>query len=253
MNDDEIPALSRGLAVMTLVLQAPEGLRYSEIKSFWPGLADSTLSRLLRSLESSGHLRRDERAHYRAGEAVEPWRRALSSQSPTLREQLDQLVHDVSAAANESAGVAALETDHLRFLSTHSLPDTVSIASPGGLLHFEEDHAASLAILGQLSPEVRRPLLAGRTSRIDSEAMFQAGWQTAICDRGLLLDEARARPGISRMAVPIRVEQKPAALFLCLTTASAHRDFERLSRVLFDQAEHWRSAFCSGATAAEEQ
>jgi len=59
-------------------------MRYNELKSQLPDIQDSTLSRILKALESYGYIHRDAEIGYSITAQVRDWSRYLSSEKPDL-------------------------------------------------------------------------------------------------------------------------------------------------------------------------
>lgn len=236
-----IPALTRGLELIDFFVGRSDGLRYSEIKAHWPALADSTLTRLLRSLEAAEWLLRDADALYHAGPRLLACEQRIRGTERPLRRRLEELARGLSLQTHESAAVVRWQGESLMTVASVSVPDGVSVLEYGHRLHFEADHAASLAVLAQLSRKERLACLHGPHSRIASERAYHAGVKAARREDGCWLDESCARPGVSRLAVGLTLGDLPGALFLCLTTATARRDYPRLSEALLTARQVWEA------------
>jgi len=215
-----IPALDRGLIVIEALIDSPSGLRFIDLKRLLTGITDATLNRLLISLVESGHILRGD-SGYALSERVLDWGHILSGRI-TLTERIEGAVTQISETLKESAGFCRLEEDRIGVVSSRSYPDSISILKSGALLHFEEDHAASLAILSLLEPDAQAKCLFSPHSLIDSREIFDESLEKF--NRGkIIADKSYRRPGISRIAIPLMTENKASALFICLPTAAVEK------------------------------
>jgi len=225
-------ALGRSLAILQAASLADRPLRYSDLKASTPGISDSTFSRLLRSLERSGYLVHVPEAGYAPGPGIRRWTDAIRQSPRDFSDIAAETVDVLTAATQESAALALLEDSTIRIVESRTMPDAVSVVRKDGILHFEDDHAASLAILHQLPPDRRTALLTTRHSRIRTTTRYVSGVKAALRAEGFWLDQSRARPGICRMALPFQRHGKPGAVFFCLTLVSAQQRKDVLLREL---------------------
>jgi|GEM_PF-2856882 len=79
-----LPALDRGLHILDQLICSEGSMRYNELKSQLPDIQDSTLSRILKALESYGYIHRDAEIGYSITAQVRDWSRYLSSEKPDL-------------------------------------------------------------------------------------------------------------------------------------------------------------------------
>jgi len=217
-------SLSRSLAVLREVSCAGKPVRFSEMRKTLEDLPDSTLSRLLRSLEEAGYLAREGRAGYVVGPRWAAWTSELGPLPADPLQRYRDCVKTLVRRTNESAGVALLEADRLVVMASETASGAVSIIPSGGILHFEADHAASLAVLALLPSTEQARLVASPYSRISGLRALARGLRSARQGPGLFLDQSCERPGICRMAVAVKTRERLLAVFLCLTEQQARSD-----------------------------
>jgi|GEM_PF-5252115 len=225
-------ALSRGIAILESVSLTTRPLRFSELRAIVPGVPDSTLSRLLRSLESSGHLARHADMGYTAGPETRRWMTAIRQSPSRFHDVVIEQLKFLTTTAKESAAVALLDDEAIRIFKSQAVPEAVSIISEGEILYFDTDHAGCLAILHQLDRTRRAEAFKSRYSRIHHAKEYAAAIRTTRLKSGFWLDRSRARPGICRIALGFTHNGQPGTIFLCLTVESAQRHWDFLSRAL---------------------
>lgn len=231
-------ALIRGLRLLEHILQAGGPVRFSELRDALPGVPDSTLARLLRSLEEHGYIVSVSKSGYTPGPQMGAFLSAATRRGISPPEAVEQAVRELCRRTNESAAFVKLETDHLSVLFSLTVSGAVSVLPPGGLLHFEADHAAALAVLQLLPARARKRLLASRYSRIPSPKDYTCALAASRRPDGSFLDHSTERPGICRMAVPVRYGDLIGALFLCLTEQHAGKSADSLAAALADCRKH---------------
>jgi len=235
--DGQNAALTRGLAIVEAVSRASGPLRFSELRAVIGEISDSSLARLLRSLESSGHLQRDADEGYKMGRRLAAWQAALRVGPTDWRVRLQVEIQQLCQMAHESAAAAYLQQDQITVAYGQTVEGGVTVMRTGTLLHFEADHAGSLAILAALPANLRNQLLVSRFSRIPDREEYRVGVEEARRGKGLWLDRSRERPGISRLAVALTVNGRPGSLFFCLPTESALARYGQLSTALLEARE----------------
>ena len=207
--------------------------RYTELKALATGANDSTVSRLLHDLERLKYLRKVSDIGYCAGPELAHWQDSFR-RNQSLSEILQQAVETLSEQTLESAAVAILEETRIHIPHSISYPEGISVVAPGGWVHFEADHAASVCILNQIPMNERDALFQSPSSRIKDEHSFQAIQWAWHRPEGLVLDRSSAREGVCRLGAPIKIDGKPGALFLCLTQQSAEIRWDTLSTSLLN-------------------
>lgn len=231
LNPQPNAALARGLKVLEYVSLQAGPVRYSAISAQLSGINDSTLSRLLRSLESLGYLIR-ETDGYTLGAAWKRWQTLLQSKPLNDAEVFERMVLDLVCRTNESAGVALLMEDRLVVVASRTAREGVSIIGEGDVLHFEADHAASMAVLDSLPESARLACLDSPYSRMADRDAYVAGREALHEENGVFLDRSLTRPGICRMAVCFERGAVYGSLFLCMTRERAEAGFSELAACL---------------------
>ena len=166
-------SLQRGLAVLDLLIRSGTGrMRYSEMKAALPGVQDSTLARLLKSLEALGYVERLADAGYRLSSRVFEWGPYLNRARPAFADLARIEVERLAVEGGESACLVVLENDRIAVCESLSVEGGIRVISAGDTLHFEPDHAGAVAVLSLLSAGERERLLAGPFSRFPAGENF---------------------------------------------------------------------------------
>lgn len=221
-----IPALSRGLTILELLIKHPRGLRYTELKESLDGVGDASMGRLLTALTESGFAVKQYNRYF-ASERVRSW---LSWDKNAVAVFIHKTVDAVADESGESAAFALYEGEQIRIAYSRNCQDSINIIPAGDTLHFEDDHAASLAVLGLLSEKERERALASPFSRSSIEAWKEG--QRCFYRDGYYADRSKQRRGISRIAVPWSDGQRRGALFLCLPTERLIKSEKRLAELI---------------------
>jgi DNA-binding IclR family transcriptional regulator len=215
-----IPALERGLLIIEALIESQNELRFSDLKQILCGISDASLNRLLVSLLQSGHINKSVTG-YSLNNRVKEWIGTLGRED-SLERLYDRAVENLVDTLQESAGFCRLEEGRILVKASRSCPDSIGIIEPGGTLHFEEDHAASLALLSLLDDEKRLIALNSEYSFIQDEYIYRE--MLLRFKRGsVIADTSFRRVGISRIAIPVAVGQYPCALFICLPSAAVEQ------------------------------
>ncbi len=225
-----LPALDRGLLIVEKVLFAPRPLRYGELKDAVAGIGDASLNRLLKALSESGCIARGADGRYVRGSRLERWRTELGSRVG-IDTFIEAEVTALSHATHESVAYGRLERDAIRVVYSISCPDSISVLPPGGVLHFEADHAGALAVLAQLDTRKREAAVQSSRSAIGTIAELDRALANSL-KGAVYLDRSRARVGVSRLSAAIHDPLGPSTLFYCLPTERMLAREEELTREL---------------------
>jgi hypothetical protein len=268
-----IPALDRGLTLVEHLVLNPAPKRYGDLKRLLGGIPDASLNRLLASLVASGYIAKDREQGYIPAPRVAAWFGVVAADRD-MADLARIAVGRAAEAARESAAFALLQGEAIRILASENYPNSVTVIGEGQTLHFEADHAGALAVLSLAletnGPDAVAGLLSAETSRIGSLAELEAAFgqyslESTLSPAGqkAYADESRARHGVSRIALPVRlVYAEPAepaapsagpkthsagsraewgvklgALFLCLPTVRLRGKESELLAVLERAAE----------------
>jgi len=147
--------LARGLRVLEALSVADGPLRFSDLKALLPGLTDSTVSRLLQTLETDGYVAKESTLGYVSGPALRAWFERMAILPKSAIEVFRQVALNLSWLSNESAAIAILQDARLTVVASQLVEGAVSIIGVGGCLHFEADHAGSMALLRALTSLVK--------------------------------------------------------------------------------------------------
>ncbi len=231
-----LPALDRGLRILDQLIRSESPVRYNELRASLPGIQDSTLSRILKALEAYGYVSRDPEIGYSITRQVSDWSTYLTTGTPALSALAQKEVERLTERGNESAAVVLFRNDRIETLSSRSLNGGIQVLKEGDLLHFEEDHAAALAILNQLPANKRKTCLQGSHSRFPKKYAFRQLIEEMRQDDGCLIDQSRERPGVCRMAHAFEHKGQTGAIFFCLTQEACRSKLRELSPLLREAA-----------------
>lgn len=230
-------SLARGLTLLRFLTTAGQNesiLRYRDLKSVLPGITDATLSRLLSDLETLGYVEKDGTSGYRPGKMLHAWMRDINRHPEALRDRMRTAVNRLIDETGESAALASLHGDRIliEYSKTAACEGSVRIIETGATLHFEPDHAGALAILESLDPDQQHTLIRGPRSRFQSGDTLAKAAAAFRREGSLWWDSSRIRPGICRIALPLRFNDWHGCLFLCLTQVQAETCSEHLLTAL---------------------
>ena len=238
MSDQfKIPALDRGLTVLEHFVITGRDQRYSDVKRLFPGITDATLNRLLKALMASGYLEKNGSGHYCVTDKLRRWGGMLDKAIP-FEKLLAAAVIELSSATRVSSSFARKVGDHLEFAFTTNIPDSINLAPMGTLLCFESDHAASLAVISNMSEAERLVAFASSYSNIKSKDAYSVDYDKFSQD-GYFIDVSRSRPGISRMAVYIDHPLVCGALFIGSTTEHLLTNEKGFSKAMIKCTENF--------------
>ena len=226
--------LLRGLTLLQRVSLADRPIRFSELREILPGATDTTISRLLQVLESEGYLKRAETSGYEPGDTFLSWIREVSDEDESFQSVAEKIVRKLCRASNESTAIAVFEGNRLRVVASETAEGAISVIRPNETLHFEGDHAGSLAALSLLTKPEQNDCIGDRYSRIgNAEELENSLSMTSEATPGpIFRDHSLSRPGICRIACPFQAGTKRGSLFFCLTETQADHQFDTLSDLL---------------------
>lgn len=218
-SDERIAALDRGLAVLDLLIREPGEKRFTDFKSQFAEMTDATLTRLLKALQASGYLQRNEAGRYETGDKLKHWEGLLAQRTLPVDQLVKQVVINISECTNCSASFVQLEGGRLVFRYTQTQMNAPALCPDGTILYFESDHAAALAFL-DAQPDFQQRTFV-ENSALSRMADFNE-FLTSIGDfkrQGYFVDQSRSRIGISRLAIYCKVGLLEGVFFIGLTTA----------------------------------
>ena len=206
--------LTRSIEVIEIYLKKPFPRTWSALESDTE-LPHSSLARLLSHLCELKLLNKNKQGLYEPGRRFSKWSKILSGSKDVSA--YNHLTKKIAELTEESTAIAILEYNKILVESVQLFPESVNIVPKGTLIHFERDHAASTAILFQLPEDVRKSFIGGEFSKIKSYKTLQNAHQRHK-RASHYFDKSISRPGISRIAYPILLGNKPGAIFVAGTT-----------------------------------
>ncbi len=234
-----IPALDRGLDLLESVITSINPLKYTDLKKSIPGISDSSLNRLITSLIEKEFLEKSLDGYYTEGVNLRKWTKFLIKES-NLNELIDHILGGLLDLTNESVGLAKLTDNRIEMIKRINADNSISIIPKGAILHFESDHAGSLAILDSLSHETRISLLENSFSRISSIKEYEEGIEKFKYIDGkqhiYFLDESVSRIGVSRLAVPLWINKELYVLFICAPSQRLIANKEKFIEILIEKS-----------------
>lgn len=215
-----ISSVDNALKLLLRFREQPS-LRLVEASAYL-GVAQSTAHRLLAMLVAHGFVRRDPRTRtYLPGPALMDIGLAVV-QSLDLRQVARPVLEELASASGETAAVAVLEGEHMRYLyAAESSKALRVVARTGQTLpaHCTSIGRAVLATLSReqfdaLYPSDRR--LAALTSRSLTTVKELVGELERTRARGYALNREEAEDGVGSIAVPLDsiLGEPPAAISL---------------------------------------
>ena len=234
-GSDKITALDRGLEVLRFIILNEEPQRFTDIKSLFPNLSDSSLTRLLKALIASGYLVRAPNGLYAIGGNLLEWKSTLKNDTSDQQKQIELTVKKIADATGCSASFCQLvDSEHLEFFYTHNLPAAWALYPHGYDLNFEPDHAASLAYLDSIEmSEVKKFIADSKHSKILDRKEYQASLKLYKRD-GYYVDESQTRIGLSRLAIPFFHEDIQGVFFIGLSTAELEVREQEIVKIMID-------------------
>lgn len=195
----DVPALTRGLQLLELLAQADAAVPFSDLLARLD-LPRASLARMLAALHESGWIGRDGENGWRPAARVralagpvERSRRLREAALPLLRELQARLDASVLLAVPRGAALAVLVSltaeEGVALRPEGSAIDDLSRGPWGGVAHAHLDGALAGAARERAGPAGVRRL----------EAMARR-----LADEGCIADPGEGRPGVLRLAAPVR-------------------------------------------------
>lgn len=231
MDDFKIPALDRGLSVLSFLVHEKRSARFIELKALFPGITDATLNRLLKALIGSGYLVKGDDGKYGISDLLRSWSVDLVEGGFSLKQMAGGIVERLSREAKESAVMVWYQDGAMVTIARRSHFDSISVIGVGDVIHYERDHAAALAVLDMMSKKERREAIRSELSEITSVKELEQAIKETKRD-GYFVDRSQKRPGVCRVAVPIEIEKGRGCLFLGMTVERCKLDEARLGAMV---------------------
>lgn len=233
MNNTITSSLGRGLALIDYIVKNHNSYRYKDLKAIMSDIPEPSFGRLIGALVELGALAK-ENNRYSAGTLTLSWKNALT---PSVFENsCEALAEEIAAESRESCAIAQLTESGIKIVGSKTHLNSIHIISKNSLLHFESDHAGALAILDEMNPEILKEAIKSSSSAINSLREYKNGIRQ-FKKGDYFLDRSLQRPGVSRMSVGFKKENRLYSLFLCSTTKALELGEVRFRKILSD----WRT------------
>jgi DNA-binding IclR family transcriptional regulator len=154
-----------------------------------------------------------------------------------FEDKIKTLIENLVKRTGESAGFCLYRNKKLVILHSISCPDSINIIGPGNILHYEADHAASLAVMDLMTKEERDEALKSSYS-LTTESDWLAG-RKQFSKESYYADLSRLREGISRLALPWQNKTDKGSLFICLPTIRMKQREERLIEIMQEELDRF--------------
>ncbi|MDO5051591.1 MAG: helix-turn-helix domain-containing protein [Pseudoclavibacter sp.] len=226
--------LSRGITVLELLNERQQALTIQQIADAL-GLHRSIAYRILRTLEAHGLVDRDGRGRIRLGPGLAALARGVA---PDLRQLAAPELGAVADAFEVTAFLAVLDRrEVITLLSAEPRRAHAPVAQRPGTRHGVERGAPGIAVQLAMTEAERERLAA------DGVPIDRARLDRARAD-GYALSSDEVIPGLTSIAVPLRVPDDPQPATLAVVTIRAVRDAERIAENLREAAGRIAARAC---------
>lgn len=151
-----LTSVDNALRVLELLSEKPS-LRVIEVAEHL-GVARSTAHRVLVALMARGFLVQDAHKIYRAGPAIDRFRRGRLTGPRATRELVHPHLERLTAEVGETAHVAILEGSSTRFVDSVESPQPLRVGSRTGMLLPADRTAIGLVLLAELPTATLRAI-----------------------------------------------------------------------------------------------
>lgn len=207
--------LDRGLRALEVLAEAGAPLSIAELAESLE-VHRSSAYRILRTLEEHRLVLRDEGGQIRLGPRLVTLARGAA---PRLNETALPEITEIANAFGVTAFVAVLDDDQvITLISVEPARSHASVTQRPGARHSARFGATGHAIEASLTPREHRDAFRG--APISDVAVETRR-------RGYALSENEVIPGLTGLAVPLRVEGEPPAA-LAVVHIGVHQDLEAL-------------------------
>lgn len=198
---DEIQSLARGLKILDLLSQDPEGITITGLAGTL-GVDKGSASRLVATLTRYGYAAKDEiTRRYHLGPQVVSLSRSVLARLP-LREAAKPSLRQLMEATGECAHLAVLAQGKALYIDQVESPATLRVNAAIGTmnpLHCTALGKALLAFSGIDSPDTLEPYTARTIT--DAETLRQH--LAEVRRQGYAVDDAEFDPDVRCIAVPV--------------------------------------------------
>lgn len=198
----DVPALTRGLDLLETIAAAVSPPTFVDL---WhgSGLPKASVARLLACLRTRGYVAEDVSSGYRMGPraallapGLDREERMAIAAAPVVAAMAQRLGHSAIAHSFADAGFTVLASSNVEdgvVLAAPGTRRTDCSGGPWGVLAWLAMHAAE-------RDRARRHLADAETFERDLPRLT-----TRLARDGAVLDDGRRRPGVHRLAVPVRL------------------------------------------------
>ena len=226
--------LGRGIAVLELLSEKQQALTIQQIADTL-GLHRSIAYRILRTLEAHGLVDRDGRGRIRLGPGLVALARGVA---PDLRQLAAPELGAVADAFEVTAFLAVLDRHEvITLLSAEPRGAHAPVAQRPGTRHGVERGAPGVAVQLAMS-EGERERLAADGVPIDRTRLERAR------ANGYALSSDEVIPGLTSIAVPLRIPDDPQPVTLAVVTIRTDRDAAQIAERLRQAAERIVARAC---------
>lgn len=214
--------LSRGIRALEVLADAPEPLTIAELAAALD-LHRSVVYRILRTLEDHGLVARDASGRLRLGPG-------LAALAKGVSRDLQQIAPPELSRIAERFGVTAFIGVHDRdqavtLLSVEPRDAPASIAQRPGARHAINRGATGIAVLAAMRGD-ELDALAASGVEIDAARVAEAR------ERGYAWSRDEVIPGLTSVAVPLRVPREPVAMGLGIVSIADLADERAIADAL---------------------
>jgi len=207
--------LDRGLRALEVLAETGAPMTIAELAEAL-GVHRSSAYRILRTLEDHRLVLRDEAGQIRLGPRLVTLARGAA---PRLNETALPEITEIANMFGVTAFVAVLDDDQvITLISVEPAHSHASVTQRPGARHSALYGATGHAIEASLTPREHRAAFRGAP-------LTDAALETQ--ERGYALSENEVIPGLTGLAVPLRVEGEPPAA-LAIVQIGMHRELETL-------------------------
>jgi DNA-binding IclR family transcriptional regulator len=197
----EIQSLARGLKILDLLGQSPEGLSVTELAEVL-GVDKGSASRLVSTLARYGYAEKDELTRrYHLGGQVVALSRSVLSRLP-LREAAKPYLRQLMEHTGECAHLAVAAQGQALYIDQVESPATLRVNAQVGTLNPLHCTALGKVLLafGDLAPPAELAAFTPQTIT-DPQALHQA--LAEVRRLGYAVDDEEFDPGVRCIAVPV--------------------------------------------------
>jgi DNA-binding IclR family transcriptional regulator len=197
----EIKSLARGLAILTRLAEAPDGLRITELAGEF-GVDKGSMSRLVRTLANHGFAEKDPETHrYVLGPQIVRLSRSLIKRM-TLRDAAKPYLRQVVEATGECAHLAVIAQGQAFYIDQVESPASLRVSTGVGTLAPLHCTALGKILLAFADMPIGEDLKTYTARTITDPKMLIHHLQK-VRGEGYAIDDEEYELGIRCIAVPV--------------------------------------------------